>query len=156
MAPGDVFRNAPVFFLCQAAHDSDEEFALGIERPDVFLFEINLDTLVLELAYRCQAVHGISGKAADRFRDDEVDFPFHGIPDHPLETIAIIVPPYTTAAINETMYVLRWKQYSEIRHEFCNSFWYPSFTKNQELALHMHIIALYLKGNDTPGIYCLL
>ena len=26
MTPGDVFRNAPAFFLCQAAHDSDEEF----------------------------------------------------------------------------------------------------------------------------------
>ena len=26
MAPGHVFRNAPAFFLCQAAHDSDEEF----------------------------------------------------------------------------------------------------------------------------------
>ena len=89
MAPGDVFRNAPAFFLCQAAHDGDEQFALGIERPDIFLLEINLDALVLELAYRCQAVHGISSKAADRFRDDEVDFPIHGIPDHPLEAIAV-------------------------------------------------------------------
>ena len=26
MTPGDVFRNAPAFFLCQAAHDGDEEF----------------------------------------------------------------------------------------------------------------------------------
>lgn len=26
MAPGDVFRNAPAFFLCQATHDGDEEF----------------------------------------------------------------------------------------------------------------------------------
>ena len=28
---------------------------------------------------------------------------------------AIIIPPYTTAAINETMYVLRWKQYSSLQ-----------------------------------------
>lgn len=76
MAPGDVFRDAPAFFLCQAAHDGDEEFALGIERPDVFLLEINLNAPVLELAYRRQAVHGISGKAADRFCDDEVDYRF--------------------------------------------------------------------------------
>lgn len=26
MAPGDVFRDAPAFFLCQAAHDGDEQF----------------------------------------------------------------------------------------------------------------------------------
>ena len=26
MALGDVFRDAPAFFLCQAAHDGDEEF----------------------------------------------------------------------------------------------------------------------------------
>lgn len=26
MTPGDVFRNAPAFFLYQAAHDGDEEF----------------------------------------------------------------------------------------------------------------------------------
>ena len=65
MPPGDVFRNAPAFFLCQAAHDGDKEFALGIERPDVFLLEINLDALILELAYRCQAVNCVSDKAAD-------------------------------------------------------------------------------------------
>ena len=27
--------------------------------------------------------------AADRLRNDEVDFPIHGIPDHPLEAIAV-------------------------------------------------------------------
>lgn len=64
-APGDVFRNAPAFFLCQAAHDGDEQFALGIERRDIFLLEIYLDALILEIAYRCQAVYGISGEAAD-------------------------------------------------------------------------------------------
>lgn len=89
MAPGHVFRNTPAFFLCQAAHDGDGEFSLGIEHPDIFLLEIYLDALVLELAYRCQAVHGISGEAADGFRDDEVNFPIHGIPDHPLEAIAV-------------------------------------------------------------------
>ena len=52
MTPGDVFRDAPAFFLCQAAHDGDKEFAFGIERPDVLLLEINLDALVLKLAYR--------------------------------------------------------------------------------------------------------
>lgn len=89
MAPGDIFRDAPAFFLRQGTHDGDEEFALGIKRPDIFLLEIYLDALVLELAYRRQAVHGVSGETADRFRDDEVDFPIHGIPDHALETIPV-------------------------------------------------------------------
>lgn len=89
MAPGDIFRDAPAFFLRQGTHDGDEEFALGIKRPDIFLLEIYLDALVLELAYRRQAVHGVSGETADRFRDDEVDFPIHGIPDHALETITV-------------------------------------------------------------------
>ena len=65
MAPGDVFRNVSALFLCQAAHDGDEQFSLGIECPDVFLLEIYLDALFLELAYRRQVVHGVSGKAAD-------------------------------------------------------------------------------------------
>lgn len=36
MAPGHVFRNAPAFFLCQAAHEGDEEF------PFTNYFDTNL------------------------------------------------------------------------------------------------------------------
>lgn len=36
MTPGDVFRNAPAFFLCQAAHDSDEEFPFTANFDDGF------------------------------------------------------------------------------------------------------------------------
>ena len=89
MAPGDVFRNAPAFFLCQAAHDGDEEFSFSVQRPDVFLLEINLDALIFEFPHCGQTVDGVSGKAADRLRNDEVYFPIHGIPDHPLEAIAV-------------------------------------------------------------------
>ena len=89
MPPGNIFRDTPAFFLCQGTHDGDEQLALGIECPDVFLLEINLDALVLELSHGSQAVNGISGKAADRLRDDEVDFSIHGILDHPLEAITV-------------------------------------------------------------------
>ena len=47
VAPCHVFGDAPAFFLGQAAHDCDEQLALGIQCPDVFLLEINLDALVL-------------------------------------------------------------------------------------------------------------
>ena len=37
LAPGRVFGDAAAFFLREGAHDGDEEFALRVKRPDVFL-----------------------------------------------------------------------------------------------------------------------
>ena len=65
MTLGHVLGDAPAFFLREAAHDSDKEFALGIQCPDVFLLEINLDAFVFQLSYCSQAVNCVSDKAAD-------------------------------------------------------------------------------------------
>ena len=65
LASGDVFGNAPAFLLGQAAHDGDQQFALPIERPYVFLFKVAFDAFFLQLPDGGQAVDGIAGKAAD-------------------------------------------------------------------------------------------
>ena len=82
MPPGDVFRNAPAFLLREAAHDRDEQFAFGIERPDVFLLEKDLGVVLLQLPDGRKAVHGVSGETADAFRDDQVDFPIQRVRHH--------------------------------------------------------------------------
>ena len=44
LSPGGVFRNAPALLLGKAGHDGDEQFALGIQCPDILFFKINLHT----------------------------------------------------------------------------------------------------------------
>lgn len=89
LAPGRVLGNAAAFFLRERAHDGDEELAFRVERPDVFLLEINLDALVLELPHGGQAVDGVAGETADALRDDEVDLARERVLDHALETFTV-------------------------------------------------------------------
>ena len=90
LAPGGVLGDAPAFFLGKAAHDGDEKLALGVQRPDVFLLEINLHALVLQLPDRCQGIDRVAGKAANGLCDDEVDFPRQRVLDHAVETVAVL------------------------------------------------------------------
>ena len=85
MPPGRVLRDGPAFFLGQGTHDGDEQLALGIEGPDVFLLKVHLDAVILELPDGCQAVDRIPGETADGFRNDEVDFARQRVPDHRIE-----------------------------------------------------------------------
>ena len=89
MPPGDVLRNAPAFFLRKAGHDGDEQFAFGIEGPDILIFNKDLRVVCLQLADGGKAVHRVPGKAAHRLRYDEVDFPGKRIGHHRLEALAL-------------------------------------------------------------------
>ena len=86
LTPGDVLRQGAALLLGQRGHDGNEQFTLGIEGPDVLLLEVDLHVMLLQLADGGQAVHRVSGKAAHRLGDDEVDFPGEGIGDHLIET----------------------------------------------------------------------
>ena len=46
--------------------------------------------MLFQLADSCQAVHGVSGKTADGFGDDKVDFAVQGVRNHLIETIAVL------------------------------------------------------------------
>ena len=86
LAPGDVLRKGAAFLLGQRGHDGDKQLALAVEGPDVLLFKVDLHTMLLQLADGGQAVHRVSGKAAHRLGDDEIDFPCEGVGDHLIET----------------------------------------------------------------------
>lgn len=86
LAPGDILRKGAALLLGQRGHDGNEQFALAVEGPDVFLFKVDLHAMLLQLADGGQAVHRVSGKAAHRLGDDEVYFPGEGIGDHLIET----------------------------------------------------------------------
>ena len=88
-APGDIFRNAPALLLGEAAHDGNEQFTLGIQREDVLLFKIHLYAALLQLADGGQRIHGVAGKAADGFCDDQVNPPLHGSGDHGVEAVPV-------------------------------------------------------------------
>ena len=72
LAPGDVFGDAAALLLSQGGHDRNQQFALGIQRPDVLLLKENLHTAFLELAHRDQTVDSVAGEAADGLGDDQI------------------------------------------------------------------------------------
>ena len=88
LAPGTVLGNAAAFFLGKRGHDRQHQFALAVEGPDVFLFKVDLNTLVLQPADGGQAVDRVSGKTADGLGDDEVNLPVERIIHHVLEALA--------------------------------------------------------------------
>ena len=88
LAPGDVLGNAPAFLLGKAGHDRDEQFAFAVKGIDALLLEIALHAVFLELADGHQTVHRVSGKAADRFRDDKVDASGKRVSDHFLKAFS--------------------------------------------------------------------
>ena len=90
LPPGHVLRNGAAFFLCQARHDGEQQFALAVKGVDVLFFEVDFYAFFFQFADGNQAVDRVSGEAADRFCDDEVDFAGHGIGDHFIEADAML------------------------------------------------------------------
>ncbi len=90
LTPGAVFTDGAAFLLCQRGHDGNERFALAVEGPDVFFLEVALRAMLLQLTDRGQGVHRVVGKAADRFRYDEIDLACQCIGNHLLEAFAVL------------------------------------------------------------------
>ena len=74
LTPGAVFGDGAAFFLGKAGHNGNQQFALGIQRPDILFLEINLHAFFFQLPDGSQAVDRVSGKPADRLGDDEIYF----------------------------------------------------------------------------------
>ena len=89
LAPCDVFGNGATLLLGKARHDGDQQFAFAVEGVDTLLFKIDLGAVLLQLADGGEAVHGISGKAVDGFRDDQVDPPGHRIRNHAVKAVPV-------------------------------------------------------------------
>ena len=89
MAPCAVLGNGPGLFLRQRGHDRQQKFTLAVEGPDVFFFKIDLDVVLLEFPDGSQAIDCVSGKAADRLRDNQVDLAIKGICNHLLELLTL-------------------------------------------------------------------
>ena len=82
LSPGNILGYGAAFFLCQARHDGEQQFALAVKGVDFLLFEVDFYAFFFQFADGNQTVNRVSGEAADRLCDDEVDFTGHGIGDH--------------------------------------------------------------------------
>ena len=89
LAPCAVLGNGPGLFLRQRGHDRQQKFTLAVEGPDVFFFKIDLDVVLLEFPDGSQAIDCVSGKAADRLRDNQVDLAVKGICNHLPELLTL-------------------------------------------------------------------
>ena len=68
----------------------NEQFALPVKSPDVFLFEEAFHAFLLQVADGRQAVHGVAGKAADRLGDDQINLSVQRVLYHLLEAFAVL------------------------------------------------------------------
>ena len=82
LAPCAVLGNGSGLLLCQRGHNREQQLALAIEGPDVFFLKIALHIVFLQGSDGGKAVNRVSGKTADRLRDDQVDLPGEGIGYH--------------------------------------------------------------------------
>lgn len=73
----------------KARHDSDQQFALAVKGINPLFLEIDLSAVLFQLADGGEAVHGISGKADDGFRDDQADPPSQRIRNHAIEAVPV-------------------------------------------------------------------
>ena len=73
----------------KARHDGDQQFALAIEGVNALFLEIDLSAVFLQLANGGEAVHSVSSKAADGFRDDQVNPPSKSIRNHAIEAVPV-------------------------------------------------------------------
>ena len=89
LSPCAVLRNGATLFLCKARHDGQEQFALTIESPDVFLLEIALRPAFLQLSDGREAIHCVSRKSAHALRYDQIDSSRQGILDHRIKAISV-------------------------------------------------------------------
>ena len=69
--------------------DREQQLALAIEGPDVFFLKIALHIVFLQGSDGGKAVNRVSGKTADRLRDDQVDLPGEGIGYHAFEALTL-------------------------------------------------------------------
>ena len=106
MTPGHVLRNAPALLLRKARHYSDEQLTLGVEGPDVLLFEEHLGAMLFKLPYGRKAVHRVPCEPADALRDYEVDLARERIRHHGLEALPLFYarPGNTLVGIHASKY----------------------------------------------------
>ena len=106
LSPGNILGYGAAFFLCQARHDGEQQFALAVKGVDVLFFEVDFYAFFFQFADGNQAVNRVSGEAADRLRDDEVDFTGHGIGDHFIKADAMLGIRVGNALIGIYLYEL--------------------------------------------------
>lgn len=90
LSPGNILGYGAAFFLCQARHDGEQQFALAVKGVDVLFFEVDFYAFFFQFADGNQAVNRVSGEAADRLCDDEVDFTGHGVGNHFIKADAML------------------------------------------------------------------
>ena len=84
-----ILGNALAFLLCNARHDGDQNFALGIQRIDGFFFKVNGNSQLFQFSNILETIQRISGKSTDGFGDNHVDFSCLTVLNHLIELISV-------------------------------------------------------------------
>ena len=89
LAPFDIGTDVFRFALGNAAVDGDVKLGAGLIAVDSLFLEVDIHTKVVEQPDIFQAVHRVSRKPCNGFRDDHVDFSLLASAYHPIEFITV-------------------------------------------------------------------
>ena len=84
-APSDVVADAPALFLRKGCEQRQEKFSVFGHGINVLALEADGDSLLFQPPHCVQAIHGVTGKAADAFDEHQVDLPSIAVRDQPFE-----------------------------------------------------------------------
>ena len=86
--PLAVFRDGTALVLCQGRKNGEKQLTRTVHRIDAFLFKLDADAQVFQLSGVVQAVLRVTGKTANGFCDDQVDFSSFAVCNHAVEIIS--------------------------------------------------------------------
>ena len=89
MAPEIIFKENAKYCVFQTIICNIWRYLFGFEISNIVFFKINLNTFVFPFPYCRKAVHGVSGKSADAFGDDEVNLSGSAVLHHPVKIITV-------------------------------------------------------------------
>lgn len=85
-----VFAGGEAFLLGITCQDGKHQFTVSGGGVDGLFFKINADAQFLQLPYRFQKGHGISGKPGYGLGDDVIDLSGTAVGEHPLEILPAV------------------------------------------------------------------
>ena len=88
-SPEHILGNGFAFGLGKGSVETDDEFRIHLQGVYIFLFEFHTDPESLQIPHDIQQVHGVPGKPADGFAENEIDA---ALPTFGQETVHLSPP----------------------------------------------------------------
>ena len=92
-APFAIIRNALALLLRKRSEDGQHQLTVPAQTVDILLLKIDRNAQLLQLSYRFQQRHRVTGEAADGFCEHPVDSARPAVCQQPLKLRAIVLRP---------------------------------------------------------------